>query len=216
MPIPIRCLRGRASAPGVFRGGVWLLGADQEVGHRTRPVRLGDLLECHARGWAGPDWLRGRMPEAFFSKALNAMDPPEHTPIRKLIQRGFTRGRMKTMEARIAQIANELIAEFIDDGECDIVNRFCYGLSQRTILHLLGGAARRGGAVAADGRGPPTGPDRSHLPDPGDRAASTLGARHPDTRVFPRDRRSTARGAARGPHLALGHGHRRVRGAAIA
>jgi cytochrome P450 len=86
-----------------------------------------------------PDQFKDRVPEGFFATgALISQDPPRHTTRRKLINRGFVRGRMAAMEEPIQRIADELIDDFIDDGSCDLMKQYCYGVSLRSIVHLMG------------------------------------------------------------------------------
>jgi cytochrome P450 len=85
-----------------------------------------------------PPELADRVPMDFFHDSFVAIDPPEHTISRKAANRGFTRPRIEAMEGTIVTIANELIDGFIDDGHCDLMDQYCYQLSLRTIVRMLG------------------------------------------------------------------------------
>ena len=65
------------------------------------------------------------------------MDPPEHTPIRKTGQRGFTRPRVAALEPRIEELAVELVEGFAGEGACDLMQAFCLELTTRTLTAML-------------------------------------------------------------------------------
>ena len=47
------------------------------------------------------------------------MDPPEHTPYRKALDRGLSLGQMRTVETKVREVAVDLIEGFVSDGRCD-------------------------------------------------------------------------------------------------
>lgn len=47
------------------------------------------------------------------------MDPPEHTPYRKSLDKGLNLGRLRKFEDQVRGIAAELIESFVTDGGCD-------------------------------------------------------------------------------------------------
>jgi cytochrome P450 len=85
-----------------------------------------------------PSVVRGRIPDGFFSQSWIAMDPPEHTTPRKVAQRGFTRPRILALEPRIEAIASRLIDGFASEASCDLMDRYCYALTVRTLCLLFG------------------------------------------------------------------------------
>ena len=85
-----------------------------------------------------PPELAQIVPDRFFHDSFVAIDPPEHTVSRKTANTGFTRSRITQLEPTIAAIADRLIDSFIADGECDLMTQYCYQLSLRTIVTLLG------------------------------------------------------------------------------
>lgn len=85
-----------------------------------------------------PEQLADRVPADFFSKALLASDPPEHTLMRKHGQKALTRGRIAAMEGTINDICHALIDAFIDDGECDLMTQFANEVTLRTVVRMLG------------------------------------------------------------------------------
>lgn len=65
-------------------------------------------------------------------------DPPIHTAFRQLLQREFSRSRMKTIEDSIRDLANTLIDEFAEDGRADFSTRLAQPLPSIVIAELFG------------------------------------------------------------------------------
>jgi cytochrome P450 len=65
-------------------------------------------------------------------------DPPYHTRIRSLMDKGFTAHRVASMESYIDEVANELIDGFIGDGRVDFVERFAIPFPLFIIADQLG------------------------------------------------------------------------------
>src|SRR5205823_6160450 len=65
-------------------------------------------------------------------------DPPEHKPAKQLLLPPFTPDAMKRLEPRVRAICNELIDEFIADGQCDAAARYTKHVPVRAIAHMLG------------------------------------------------------------------------------
>jgi cytochrome P450 len=65
-------------------------------------------------------------------------DPPYHTRIRSLMDKGFTAHRVASMESYINEVANELIDGFVDDGKVDFVERFAMPFPLFIIADQLG------------------------------------------------------------------------------
>jgi cytochrome P450 len=67
-----------------------------------------------------------------------AMDAPDHTRLRRLVQRGFTPKSIIEHEALIRRTADELIDAFPTHGDVDLVDSFARPLPMRVITRLLG------------------------------------------------------------------------------
>lgn len=72
------------------------------------------------------------------AKMMLMMDPPEHTAYRKLISREFTQGPAKHYNARITELATQIVDAVIDKGECDFVSEIAGEMPSFVIADLMG------------------------------------------------------------------------------
>lgn len=72
------------------------------------------------------------------SDSFISMDAPDHTRLRRLVQRGFTPKSIAEHEALIRRTAEELIDAFPTRGDVDLVDDFARPLPMRVITRLLG------------------------------------------------------------------------------
>lgn len=68
---------------------------------------------------------------------INAMDPPRHVSLRRLVSQAFTPRMVTTLEPRITEVARELLAE-AGSGRFDLVDVLTYPLPVIVISELLG------------------------------------------------------------------------------
>ncbi len=73
----------------------------------------------------------------FFPDAIMT-DPPEHTRIRRLMDKAFTAHRVKQLEPEITEVVADLIERFADRGEADGVKDFAVPMTIRIICAQLG------------------------------------------------------------------------------
>ncbi|MFG2328369.1 cytochrome P450 [Streptomyces sp. NPDC048604] len=70
------------------------------------------------------------------------MDPPEHTRVRQIVQRGFTPRAIRTLEATLRERARAIVAEAkrsaAADGSFDFVTRVAVELPLQAIAELIG------------------------------------------------------------------------------
>lgn len=67
-----------------------------------------------------------------------SMDAPDHTRLRRLVQRGFTPKSIAEHEALVRRTAEELVDAFPAHGDVDLVDAFARPLPMRVITRLLG------------------------------------------------------------------------------
>jgi cytochrome P450 len=68
----------------------------------------------------------------------NQVDRPEHTNLRRILNRWFTPASVRGAEPMMLKRCNELIDDFIDDGECDFVKEFAIRYPTDLLLSILG------------------------------------------------------------------------------
>jgi cytochrome P450 len=66
------------------------------------------------------------------------MDPPRHTALRQLVNKGFTPRRVAKLNERIADMARDLVDRVIAKGQCDFVNDVAGALPSYVIAEMLG------------------------------------------------------------------------------
>jgi cytochrome P450 len=88
---------------------------------------------------AAPDWFQEQLRDAspVLIRNMITADPPDHTRLRKLVSKAFTPRRMELLRPRIQQITDDLIDEFPESGEIDLM-KFAYSLPMRVISEFLG------------------------------------------------------------------------------
>lgn len=75
---------------------------------------------------------------AFFANNMLVMDPPDHTRLRRLLGRDFTRPRMEALRPRVEQIATELLGRMPANEPVDLIEAFAFQLPMMVICELLG------------------------------------------------------------------------------
>ena len=83
---------------------------------------------------------QGVVPSGFVSDTpvLITMDPPDHTALRKAVQRAFTPKQIAEMEQHIRDVAGQLLDELPANGEADAVTLFTDQLPLLVMTELLG------------------------------------------------------------------------------
>lgn len=71
-------------------------------------------------------------------RTLMELDPPDHTRLRRLVNRGFTRRTVETFEAAIRALAVEVVERALADDEFDFVTEVAQELPMRMLGRLLG------------------------------------------------------------------------------
>ena len=81
-------------------------------------------------------------PDLEMARMMIDQDPPEHTRLRNLVNRGFTPKAVKMLESHFGEVAQRLVAEAVAhseaDGEVDFVDKVSAELPLIAIAELLG------------------------------------------------------------------------------
>lgn len=59
-----------------------------------------------------------------YSMVPTKMDPPEHTPYRKVLDKGLNHARIRKSQEVVTRVAAELIDGFLDEGRCDFGKQY--------------------------------------------------------------------------------------------
>ncbi|MGH8009243.1 MAG: cytochrome P450, partial [Candidatus Binatia bacterium] len=125
-------LRQYAPAYQVPGAGFWVISRYDDVfsGLKTTQVLSSSII---ITGFTGD--LDPFPPEA---PAIIAYDPPDHTRLRKLVNRAFTPRRVASLEAHIREVVRHLIEQMPTQGEFDLVQDLSSPLPVIVIAELLG------------------------------------------------------------------------------
>ncbi len=77
-------------------------------------------------------------PDDLFGLGLLALDPPDHTRLRSLVNLSFTPRMVEQWRPRIQQITDELIDMVVERGSMDLIEEFAFPIPMRVISEILG------------------------------------------------------------------------------
>jgi cytochrome P450 len=72
------------------------------------------------------------------ARSMLIVDPPEHTRLRGLVNQAFTPRRIQTLEARVREIANQLVDRALAERRVDLVEALTYPLPVIVIAEMIG------------------------------------------------------------------------------
>jgi len=117
--------------------GLWALSRYDDVTELLRDKRVGKDVHAFMAGRFGGDWEEHASLRRMSASMLWA-NPPEHTRLRRIINRAFTAKRVMEHREFIERRVDELIEPIAEAGGGDICNDFCYPLPLNVIAGLLG------------------------------------------------------------------------------
>jgi cytochrome P450 len=85
-----------------------------------------------------PVWLRWFNPFAALDRNMLDLDPPDHTRLRKLVHHAVTPRRIAQLEARIGELAEELLQAALPRGQMELVADYALPIPVTIICELLG------------------------------------------------------------------------------
>ena len=99
------------------------------------------ILRNHAGFTVNPDLRKSRKarykppPE---ERSILFMDPPDHTRLRSLVNKAFTRSAINALEPRIREIMGALLADIEDPSGFDLMHAVAIPLPVIVIAEMLG------------------------------------------------------------------------------
>jgi cytochrome P450 len=123
----------------------WLVVGYHEAREALNDPRLSK--DMHAALARNGEVVAEGLPGPALARHMLAVDPPDHTRLRRLATPAFTRGRVRALEERVHAIIEDLLAGLARrSGPVDLVSGFAFPLPFTVICELLGVAE----AVRAD------------------------------------------------------------------
>lgn len=107
--------------------------------HDARALLSDSRLSINRFNSPPPNLSAGRKPSVMLPKSLVAMDPPEHTPWRRLIVREMTPRWARSMEPRLVEITRGYLDRIRESGPpVDLVSALNFPVPSKVICDLLG------------------------------------------------------------------------------
>ncbi|MFI0355536.1 cytochrome P450 [Actinomadura sp. 9N407] len=113
--------------------GFWAVTRHEDVTHVSRHP---ELFSSHVRTSMFEEFSDDDI--ALYGMMMLFQDPPDHTKLRGMVNKGFTPRMIKQLEEHIRRTCNELIDQAAPLGACDFVEHFAAPLPLYTICELLG------------------------------------------------------------------------------
>jgi cytochrome P450 len=133
----------RAAAPlhwtDKFRTGAWLVTRYADVLAGLHDPRLSSQ-RSHTLTAALPSEVQSEFAvfNRIFSRWMLFLDPPEHSRIRKLLNKEFTPNMIQRMRPRIQQVVDSLLDNVAGKPEIEFMTEFANPLPVRVIAEMLG------------------------------------------------------------------------------
>lgn len=117
--------------------GMWLLSRYEDIQHVSRHPEL----FSSAQGFKAGDQSYKRLSadiDAAMQRILLALDPPEHTELRRILQPHFTLKAVKGMEDSIRSTVQDILGFLNTDEETECVESISSGLPIIVLCNILG------------------------------------------------------------------------------
>ncbi|RSU61361.1 cytochrome P450 [Sphingobium yanoikuyae] len=111
-----------------FTGGHWIA---------TRGALIDEIYRSPDRFSSRVIWVPREAGEAY-EMVPTKMDPPEHTPYRKALDKGLNLAQIRKVESDIRTVAVEIIESFAANGQCDFARDFAGIFPVKVFLTLAG------------------------------------------------------------------------------
>ncbi|GAA2678360.1 cytochrome P450 family protein [Actinoplanes palleronii] len=111
---------------------------DPRLSKKSFPMGSGQAGGGSRTAGTAPPAAMGPGIGAAISKHMLAVDPPDHTRLRRLVSAAFTGRRIEALRPRIEQIAAELLDGIEKEKKVDLIDAFAFPLPIQVICELLG------------------------------------------------------------------------------
>jgi hypothetical protein len=122
-----------------FLGGGWLLTQNKEVEEALHDPRLSARRSGVFTAQFPPE-ARNEFAEfdRIFAMWMLFLDPPQHSRLRRLMQKGFTAKLLQDLRPRIQAISNGLLDRVAGQGRMEFMSDFAHPLPVMVIAEMLG------------------------------------------------------------------------------
>jgi cytochrome P450 len=135
------CLRAREEQPVFFYEplGVWIVTRRADI---EQVVTEWQTYSSDANSPDVPENFVERFPQEVMSRMVTAMDPPDHTQARRVLQASFVKPKLDPLAPIIEARAHEIIDEILADPKTDrnsfeIMDTYCLNLTTKTLMALM-------------------------------------------------------------------------------
>lgn len=135
------CVRAREETPVFFHAplGVWIVTRRDDI---ERVVTEWETFSSTANNPRVPEAFRDRFPQELMSRMITAMDPPDHTQARRVLQSSFVKPKLDPLAPIIERRAHEIIDAILADPATDrrdfeIMETYCLNLTTKTLMALM-------------------------------------------------------------------------------
>ncbi|MCP3103984.1 cytochrome P450 [Myxococcus sp. K15C18031901] len=119
--------------------GMWLVSRHDDITRVLREPQRFSSRDMLSSGTRLTDEARDILAQGFsLDHILLGMDPPDHTRLRRLMNRGFTPQRIASAAPLIERKARELVGRFAQRGHADLLEELAYPLPVHVILGVMG------------------------------------------------------------------------------
>lgn len=122
-----------------FRTGAWVVPRYADVMTGLHDARLSSQRSHNLTAALPPD-VQGEFAtfNQIFSKWMLFLDPPEHSRIRKLLNKEFTPNMIQRLRPRIQHVVDSLLDDSAGKSEMEFMTEFANPLPVRVIAEMLG------------------------------------------------------------------------------
>ncbi|GAA4026534.1 cytochrome P450 [Allokutzneria multivorans] len=116
--------------------GFWFVSRHDDVAALLRAglsVEVRNLAPGEFRDQVVPEEGRGALDLSMLDR-----DPPDHTRLRSLVTKVFTRRRVAALRPRIEQLVDAALDRMAEKGDCDLVEELAFPLPFAVISEMLG------------------------------------------------------------------------------